>query len=88
MKQEPTGPSRRLAGGISARQGREGVKTPHNAQQQQPWHYKLPLFIFAVCVIILAGKTAGGAFDWLLGPAFGSDPVPITTIYAPTHQDR
>lgn len=61
------------------------MTTPRNAQ---PWHYKLPLFIFAVCVIILAGKTAGGAFDWLLGPAFGSDPAPITTIYAPTHQDR
>lgn len=52
----------------------------------QRWHYKLPLFVFTVCVIVLAGKTAGGAVDWLLGPAFGTDPAP--TIYAPTQPGR
>jgi len=55
-----------------------------SATTRGSWRYRLPLWIFAACVLIMAAKTAGGTIDWLLNTAIPSGPSPITTIYAPT----
>ncbi|WP_454793803.1 hypothetical protein [Mycolicibacterium lutetiense] len=46
------------------------------------WHYKPAHWLFAIGLIIMAGRTIGGSVTWVWNSLW-SDTSPITTVYTP-----
>lgn len=46
------------------------------------WHYKLAYYLFAFALIVMAGRTIGGALSFVWHAVIPDDP-PITTVYTP-----
>ncbi|MEN4464161.1 hypothetical protein VXE65_19160 [Mycolicibacterium conceptionense] len=44
------------------------------------WHYKPAYWLFGVALLIMAGRTAGGAVSWVWHSLWSED-APITTVY-------
>lgn len=49
----------------------------------QPWRYKLALWLFAAALLLMAGKTLGGLWDWGWGQVLPTTPKPLTTNTLP-----